>query len=73
MAARWRANSVFAAQPYKTGNEQEAVARALQDASARFCDYAINGSRVSWSPRHHPQTLAELRFGPQVTWHKVVE
>jgi len=64
IAARWRANSVFAAQPYKTGNEQEAVTRALADASARFCDFAIKGRIVAWSPRHHPRTLAELRFGP---------
>ena len=34
IAARWRANSVFAAQPYKTRNEQNAVMQAVADARA---------------------------------------
>jgi hypothetical protein len=65
VAARWRANSVFAAQPYKTGNEQAAVSQALADASARFCDFAIHGSRVVWQPRPHPTSLREIRMGFQ--------
>ena len=61
VAARWRANSVLAAQPYKTKNEQAAVVVALHESSRRLCDYALQGQQVVYSPRYHPRTLAELR------------
>jgi len=63
VAARWRANTVFAAGPYKTGNEQNAVTRALKDAVLLCRDYHVTDSqiiKVSNVPRA-PTTLAELR------------
>jgi hypothetical protein len=63
VAARWRANTVFAAGPYKTGNEQNAVTRALKDAVLLCRDYRVIGNtikKVSNLPRA-PTTLAELR------------
>ena len=63
VAARWRANSVFSAQPYKTRNEQNAVVQALADASVRLRDYAIQDNRVVFMPRKQPKTLTELRSG----------
>ena len=63
VAARWRANSVFSAQPYKTRNEQSAVVQALADASVRLRDYAIENSCVVFRPREQPKTLAQLRTG----------
>ena len=61
VAARWRANSVLAAQPYKTKNEQAAVMVALHESSKRLCEYALSNQRVLYMPREHPTTLAELR------------
>jgi hypothetical protein len=61
VASRWRANSVLAAQPYKTKNEQEAVMLALHESSRRLCDFAFTGTQVTWCPRIHPGSLAELR------------
>ena len=63
IAARWRANSVFSAQPYKTKNEQNAVVQALSDANIRLRDYAIEGDLVVFKPRPQPMTLSEMRFG----------
>jgi len=62
VAARWRANTVFAAGPYKTGNEQNAVSKALNDA-VRLCrDFKINGNRLVYEKRERlPTTLAEVR------------
>ena len=63
VAARWRANTVFAAGPYKTGNEQNAVTRALKDAVLLCRDYRVVNRKIE--KVHHPQraptTLAELR------------
>ena len=67
VAARWRANSVFAAQPYKTSNEQAAVQQAVHDAHVRLRDYAIQNNRVVFLPQHPPRTLKQLRSGMQPT------
>ena len=61
IAARWRANSVFAAQPYKTRNEQQAVAQALTESSIRLHEYTIDGDSIAWQPRPQPRSLHELR------------
>lgn len=61
-AARWRANSVFSAGPYKTGKEQNAVIVALNDSIALFSDYVLmNGTLMHMPRRAAPQTLSELR------------
>ena len=63
VAARWRANTVFAAGPYKTGNEQNAVTRALKDAVLLCRDYRVVNSNIEKAVHqpHAPTTLAELR------------
>lgn len=61
VAARWRANSVLAAQPYKTKNEQEAVMLALRESSRRLNDFAFDGKSIRYSRRCPPTTLSELR------------
>lgn len=61
VAARWRANSVFAAQPYKTRNEQNAVAQALLHSNLRLHEFAIIDDQIKHNPRKPPSTLAELR------------
>ena len=61
VAARWRANSVFAAQPYKTRNEQNAVAQALLHSNVRMHEFAIIHDTIQYDPRPPPSTLAELR------------
>ena len=63
VASRWRANSVLAAQPYKTKNEQAAVMLALHESSKRLCDFTLNGDLVKYAPRPHPSTLSELLTG----------
>lgn len=64
VAARWRANSVFAAGPYKTGNEQKAVLHALNEAISLFRDYAVRNDQLISSPRPPVTSLRELRgFG----------
>lgn len=65
VAARWRATSVFSAQPYKTRNEQNAVVQALSDAHVRLRDYTIDGDRVVFKPRPQPTSLAQVRLGMQ--------
>jgi len=62
VAARWRANTVFAAGPYKTGNEQNAVSKALNDA-VRLCrDFTITGDRLVYAKRaRQPTTLEAVR------------
>jgi len=62
IAARWRANSVFAAGPYKTGNEQQAVLHALNEAMSLFRDYTVAGGLLHKDDTRRPPTsLAELR------------
>lgn len=61
VAARWRANSVLAAQPYKTKNEQEAVILALRESSRRLNSFSFNGTKIEYSRRYPPTTLSELR------------
>ena len=61
VAARWRANSVFAAGPYKTGNEQQAVLHALREAVALFRDYKVEHGNLTLSARQPPTSLRELR------------
>lgn len=63
VAARWRANSVLAAQPYKTKNEQEAVMLALRESSKRLLDFTFDGKDINYSRRYPPTTLSELRGG----------
>lgn len=62
-AARWRTNSVLAAQPYKTKNEQEAVMVALRDSCRRLTNFSFDGSKIIYNVRHPPRNLAELRNG----------
>ena len=61
VAARWRANSVFAAGPYKTGNEQQAVLHALNEAVSLFRDYAVRDNQLISSPRPRVTTLSQIR------------
>lgn len=62
VAARWRASSVFAAGPYKTGNEQNAVTRALKDAVMLCREYTVvDSALVHTGVLRAPTTLAELR------------
>ena len=62
VAARWRANTVFAAGPYKTGNEQNAVIHALKEAVTLCRDYAIQNNQLVYSERPSaPTTLQEIR------------
>ena len=61
VAARWRANSVLAAQPYKTKNEQEAVMLALRESSRRLNDFALHNDCIKYDQRRPPTTLSELR------------
>lgn len=61
VAARWRANSVFAAGPYKTGNEQQAVLHALNEAVSLFRDYAVRNDQLILSPRPRVTTLNQIR------------
>jgi hypothetical protein len=62
VAARWRANTVFAAGPYKTRNEQAAVTRALNDAVRLLGDFFMDGNRLKYTKRPRPPTsLNELR------------
>jgi len=62
VAARWRANTVFAAGPYKTRNEQAAVTRALNDAVRLLGDFFMDGDNLRYRKRARPPTtFAELR------------
>ena len=61
VAARWRANSVFAAGPYKTGNEQQAVLHALNEAVSLFRDYHVRDNQLTLSPRPPVTTLSQIR------------
>ena len=66
VAARWRANSVFSAGPYKTGKEQQAVLYALNEAILLFRNYKINSSdelEYNSNYKKPPRTLYELRNG----------
>ena len=60
-AARWRANSVLAAQPYKTKNEQDAVMVALRESSKRLRHFAFDGYAIQYRRAEPPRTLSELR------------
>lgn len=61
VAARWRANSVLAAQPYKTKNEQDAVLLALRESSKRLHNFRLLNGNIQFCVRRPPTTLAELR------------
>lgn len=64
-AARWRANTVFAAGPYKTGKEQNAVVQALNESIALFKYFVIkNGRLLEETIQSTPETLSELRKLP---------
>lgn len=69
VAARWRANMVFAAGPYKTGNEQNAVLHALHDA-VRLCrDYVIEDSKLKRAERPKaPTSIAEIQGSSRCTY-----
>lgn len=61
VAARWRANSVFAAGPYKTGNEQQAVLHALNEAVSLFRDYTVRNDQLISNPRPRVTSLSQIR------------
>ena len=71
VAARWRSTTVFAAGPYKTGNEQSAVRIALKDALQLCRDYRLVDRTIEWNPRPKaPTCIAEIpanRSGPVYT------
>lgn len=61
VAARWRSTTVFAAGPYKTGNEQNAVRIALKDALQICRDYCLVDDVIKWQPRPKaPTCIAEM-------------
>lgn len=61
VAARWRSTTVFAAGPYKTGNEQSAVRVALKEALHICRDFRLVNNAIVWSPRQKaPTCIAEI-------------
>lgn len=60
VAARWRANAVFNANTYKTGNQQVAVEQALREAIRAFSNYRlVSGVLLYQPPAPPPSSLQE--------------
>ena len=54
IAARWRANAVFNASTYKTGNQQVAVEQALREAIRAFSHYRLSNDQLLYQPPPPP-------------------